>query len=96
MSGDSYYRAFRPSPREVAVELLKAFARGLLIVTLVAWNTVHVARLDYGAALLTGTALSLVWWGNSKQAASSMVAGARWAYALGAGLGTVCGMWLGR
>lgn len=72
------------------------FLRGFVIVTCVAWNTRHVAALEYGAAFLTGTILSLVWWGNSKTAASSEVRGARFAYALGAGVGTLFGMWLGR
>ncbi len=72
------------------------FARGWLIVTCVAWNTRHVAALEYHAAFLTGTVLSLVWWGNSRTAAQSDVKGARYAYALGAGLGTLTGMWLGR
>lgn len=75
---------------------LMSFGRGLLIVALVAWNTRHIAALDYSAALLTGTAVSAVWWTNSKQAAVSIVPGARWAYAVGAGIGTLIGMWLGR
>lgn len=77
-------------------DLTVTFLRGWLIVTLVAWNTRHVATLNYSAAFLTGGVLSLVWWGNSKTAANSTVTGARWAYALGAAAGTLTGMWLGR
>ena len=70
--------------------------RGFLLVALVAWNTRNIAAADYGMAFLTGCAISAVWWGNSHTAAHATVPGARWAYAAGAGLGTVAGLWLGR
>lgn len=76
-------------------DLAVTFLRGWLIVTLVAWNVRHVAALEYHAAFLTGTAVSCVWWWNSRTAAHSSVAGAWLAYALGAGVGTLTGMWLG-
>ena len=76
--------------------LLRVAARGFLIVALVSWNTRHIAALAYGPSFLTGCAISLVWWGNSHTAAHAKVPGARWAYALGAGIGTLFGMWLGR
>jgi len=76
--------------------LVRLFVRGFLIVALVALNTRHIAALDYSRAFLTGCAISFVWWGNSKSAAHVEVRGARWAYALGAGAGTLFGMWLGR
>ena len=76
--------------------LVRLFARGFLIVALVAWNTRHIAALEYASAFLTGVGISYVWWDNSRNAAHSEIPGARWAYALGAGAGTLFGMWLGR
>ena len=75
---------------------LRLFCRGLIIVTLVALNTRMIAALSYQSAFVTGTMLSIVWWGNSQTAAHSRTHGARWAYGLGAGVGTALGMWLGR
>lgn len=72
------------------------FFRGFLIVALVAWNVRHVAALEYGKAFLTGCCISAVWWTNARASAHSQVPAGRWIYALGAGCGTLFGMWLGR
>ena len=72
------------------------FCRGFLIVALVALNVRNVAALEYRSAFLTGCAISLVWWGNARVSAHSDVPAGRWIYALGAGCGTLFGMWLGR
>lgn len=72
------------------------FLRGFLIVALVAWNVRHVAMLEYSNAFLTGCAISFVWWGNARASAHCSVPAGRWIYALGAGCGTLFGMWLGR
>lgn len=72
------------------------FLRGFLIVTLTAANVAQIARGHYGGAFLGGTAISFVWWGNSRGAARSKARFARECYALGAGFGTLCGMLLVR
>ncbi len=77
------------------MKLARLFGRGWLIVSLTSLNVVQIAQHHYGSAFVVGTAISLVWFGNSRHAAHSEVAGARWAYALGAGLGTITGMYFG-
>lgn len=72
------------------------FLRGFLIVTLTAANVGQIARGHYGGAFVGGTAISFVWWGNSRGAAHSDVRFARECYAFGAGLGTLTGMLLVR
>lgn len=75
---------------------LRLFARGFIYVALTAWNVRHIAALNYGAALLGAFAISSIWWGNAAGASMVKARGARECYALGAALGTVCGMWLAR
>ena len=71
--------------------------RGFVIVALVAWNVRHVANGDYIAAFFTGTAISVFWWLNAGMASEAKQhRGAALWYGLGAGCGTVVGMWLGR
>jgi hypothetical protein len=72
---------------------LRCFGRAFLIVMLTASNVRFIAAGAWGAMFLTGTALSFVWWGNTRAAA---VGGRldRVAYALGAGCGTICGAFL--
>jgi hypothetical protein len=77
------------------VKLVRLAARGWLIVSLTALNVSQIAAHHYSSAFVVGTAISLVWFGNSRHAAHSDAPGARWAYALGAGLGTLTGMYLG-
>lgn len=74
----------------------RVFFRGFVIVTLTAWNVRHIGALQYPWAFAGGFGISFVWWGNSRGAAHSDLAWAREVYALGAALGTVTGMWLGR
>lgn len=71
--------------------------RGFVIVTLVAWNVRHVAAGEYVPAFFTGCAISVCWWLNAGLASEARAnrSAALW-YGLGAGLGTVFGMWLGR
>lgn len=75
---------------------LAIFLRGFVIVTLTAANVGQIARGHYGGAFLGGTAISFVWWGNSRGAAHSDVWCARECYAAGAGCGTLFGMLLVR
>ena len=74
---------------------LRLFARGLIIVTLTAWNVRHIAVLNYPWAFAGGFGISFVWWTNSKSAAHSDLRYARETYAAGAAVGTVLGMYLG-
>jgi hypothetical protein len=78
------------------VKQLHLFWRGFVIVLLTSANVGQIARGHYGGAFLGGTAISFVWWGNSRGAARSEVRFAREAYAFGAGCGTLCGMLLVR
>lgn len=64
-------------------------------VSLVAWNVVNLSQRDYLMAFVSGSLVSVVWWGNSRTAGRSAVAGGRWAYGFGAGCGTVLGLWIG-
>lgn len=74
----------------------KIAGRGFLIVTLVAWNVVNVASHQYGWALVTGTLVSVVWWQNASIVSEAKKhPRASWWYGLGAGLGTIAGMYLG-
>jgi len=72
------------------------FARGFLIVTLTSANIGQIAQRHWGGAFLGGCAISFVWFGNSKTAAHSDARFGRECYALGAGLGTLFGMFLVR
>lgn len=71
------------------------FLQGLGIVMLTALNITQVARHRYTAAFAVGVAISYVWWLNSS---ATRPTGWRFhlAYSLGAGFGTVLGMWLGQ
>jgi len=71
------------------------FAKAFTQVALVAWNVRNIAHGEFGWAFVTGAAISWVWWANSRSAAHDEKPYSRHAYALGAGLGTVFGMWVG-
>jgi hypothetical protein len=92
-------RVLKPAPcfpNEDWMLYARLFYRGWLIVTLTALNVAMISRYAWGWAFLSSTALSAVWWGNSKHAAHVPN---RWAgpcYALGAGAGCVTGMMLGK
>ena len=73
---------------------LSLFCRGWLQVALVSANVVQVSQGRYGAAFVTGWAISAVWWQNSHSAGRNDVPGGWLAYSLGAACGTVSGMWL--
>ena len=75
---------------------LRLFWRGFLIVALTAFNVTNIARGQFGLAFAGGFGISFVWWTNSQNAAHNHARFAREAYALGAALGTVFGMWVAR
>lgn len=75
--------------------LAVTFARGVLLVGLVALNTRWIAGSRMPEAFVTASALSWVWWQNSRTAARSDVRGARVVYAIGAGVGTALSIWIG-
>lgn len=78
---------------------MKAYAivwsRAFSIVTCTACNVVNVSHGRVVLAFLTGGILSAIWWGNSRTASRSELAGAQWVYAFGAACGTAAGMWIG-
>lgn len=75
---------------------VRIFLRGWLIVTLTSANVRQIAAGNYAHAFLVGYGISLVWWHNSRNAAKSDGKYAGWIYGLGAGVGTLTGMYLGR
>ena len=77
-------------------EPLVIWWRAFSIVTCTALNVTQIAGGHYGRAFCTGALLSFIWWANTRTAARSEHPAAQWAYACGAGCGTVFGMWLGR
>jgi hypothetical protein len=77
-------------------QLAPIWWRAFSIVTLTALNVTQVANAHYVAMCFSGGALSYIWWGNTRTAASSEVKGARYAYAVGAACGTVFGAFLGQ
>lgn len=77
-------------------ELLIIFGRAFGIVTCTALNVSQIAHAHFVSAFFTGSMLSFFWWMNTKTAAKSDLRGAQLCYALGAGCGTVAGMFLGR
>ena len=74
---------------------LKLAFRGFLIVFLTALNVRQIAGGHYIGAFVVGAAISFVWFTNSKHAAHTGLKWAREAYALGAAVGTVAGMFVG-
>ena len=74
---------------------LRTFGRGFILVALVSMNTRQVASGRYLGAFIVGGLISIVWWANSS-AKREQFTGAAALYGLGAAVGTVCGMWLGR
>jgi hypothetical protein len=74
----------------------RLFLRGVIIVSLTAWNVRHIAALQYQMGAFGGFWISFVWWGNSRGAAHNELRYAREVYAAGAACGTVIGMYLGK
>lgn len=74
---------------------IRVFLRGFVLVALVSGNTRQIASGRYVGAFLIGGLISFVWWSNSSSEREKFK-GAGAVYALGAAVGTVVGMWLGR
>jgi hypothetical protein len=72
------------------------FGRSFLQVALVAANVVQLAKGQYIGSFIVGTAISWLWFGNAREAGRNDLPGAAFAYALGAGFGTVTGLFLSR
>lgn len=81
-----------PTAIEVGMHV-GVFLRGFAIVALTASNVAQIAGGHWVGAFLNGGAISWVWWTNARQAAHSRACYGRFAYALGAAMGTVFGMW---
>lgn len=74
---------------------LRTAAQGWLMVSLVSLNTVQIPAHRVLPAMLVGFLISRLWWSNSsKHRCDGKWAGE--AYAVGAALGTMTGMWIGR
>ena len=74
--------------------MTRIFGRGFLIVFLTAMNVGQIAGQHYLGAWCGGVAISFVWWTNSHSAAHLTARWSREAYALGAGCGTVAGIFI--
>lgn len=72
-----------------------AFFRAWIQVFLVAVNVTHISQQEYVWAFVTGVLISVVWLINVRASVRIDTATEAVAYVLGAGLGTVSGMWLG-
>lgn len=73
----------------------RTFLRGFFLVALVAANTRQIATGRYVGAFLIGGLISAIWWSNSS-GQREQFKGACALYALGAAVGTVVGMWIGK
>lgn len=75
---------------------LELFARGLGYVALQAIGVYAISHGHYALAGGTGFLISLVWAQNVRAMSQSLsTQGDRTVYAIGAGVGTVIGMWAG-
>jgi len=72
------------------------FLRAFLQVALVSLNVRFISQGAYTRAFVTGTLISLVWYWNVNTAAREWGIFPIMAYSLGAGCGTLAGMYLGR
>ena len=75
---------------------LRLAGRGFLYVSLQSAGIVQVAHSHYLGAFLVGGAISFLWWKNAHSAAHAEGKYARVCYAIGAAVGTVTGMYLGK
>ena len=75
--------------------LLGVFLRGWWIVMFVASNVHNVAHVAWVPMFVTGTMVSLNWWLNARAAMRVDHPFGALAYGLGAGVGTVTGVWIG-
>lgn len=69
-------------------------SRAFALVACTAANVAQISAHHYGGAFLCGCLISWLWWRNAHGAAHDAVTHLRECYALGAGCGTVFGMWL--
>ena len=76
----------------------RLFLRGCAQVALVSANVVHVSSGQYGDAFVVGTAISVMWYSNTRAVNKPPVElpGAGLCYGVGAGTGTLFGMYLAR
>jgi hypothetical protein len=76
------------------MNLLRLALRGWLMVALVSLNTIQIAHGRLLPAMVVGYAISWLRWTNSSKDRCN-AKGACHAYAAGAALGTLTGMWIG-
>lgn len=75
---------------------VETFARAFMLVACTAVNIGQVAAQHYGGAFLCGCLISWLWWRNARGAAHDGTTYLRECYAVGAGCGTVFGIWFVR
>ena len=73
--------------------LAKLFGMGFIQVFLVASNTVAIAQFQLLSNAVTALGISYIWTHNVKKVAFGAEAD-RWAYALGAMVGSLCGSYI--
>ena len=73
------------------------FGRGCVLVCLVSLNTRLIADHRTGASVGVAMLISGVWWLNARASSRPLAPGgvAPLAYAVGAGVGTILGLWIG-
>ena len=80
------------------VPYVRLFLRGCAQVALVSANVVQVSSGHYYGAFVVGTAISVMWYSNTRAVNKPRVElpGAGLCYGVGAGTGTLFGMYLAR
>lgn len=81
--------------KPTAITYLRILARGWILVSLVAANTVHLASGHTSFAAIGGFAISALWWSNSSKD-REQAKGAALVYGCGAALGTLTGATIAR
>jgi uncharacterized membrane protein YfcA len=75
-------------------EYLGIFFQAYMMMSLTGANVKLISRSQYTVAFFVSVVISLLWWQNSTSAAHTHLALARYVYAVGAGFGTITGMWI--
>jgi hypothetical protein len=75
--------------------MARTFLQAFSIVTMTALNVTMLMAHNYLGVFVTGTLLSGIWWHNSRATRPTGV-GHHICYAIGAGFGSMFGLWIGR
>ena len=77
-------------------QTISLFLRGFAVVFFVAMNTVFISQGRFGWSFIAGVGVSTVWLANVRVTVKRVGWHGDLAYVLGAGCGTVAGMWMGQ